>query len=72
MLESTKKSTRPILRFWRWIKVQVIQEVPSENAVCEYDCKILECAEDKWENCENRLRKPGDLRTPTPEKSPSP
>jgi hypothetical protein len=65
MTETTTEKISWIRQLWERIKSQIIQDVPTENAVCEYDCDKLECSDEKWTDCENRLRKPGDSRGST-------
>ncbi len=33
----------------------LVQSVPEELAVCEFDCSAVECSQKKWENCPRRL-----------------
>ena len=33
----------------------LIQDVPEQDKVCEFDCPHSECGEAKWRTCENRL-----------------
>jgi len=42
-------------RLWRWIKNQVVQDVPKDISVCEFDCRKEQCLQDEWETCERRL-----------------
>ena len=35
-----------------WQKVSA--PVPVENAVCEFECRELDCSEERWKNCERR------------------
>jgi len=45
-------------RIRQWIGGQLVQEVPDDLAVCEYDCKSLDCTQGRWETCERRLKAP--------------
>jgi hypothetical protein len=46
----------------RWLKQQVIQDVPDELAVCEFDCRKVQCTRDEWATCERRInRAAGEL-----------
>ena len=41
---------------WRiWLKRQIIADVPTEDAICEFDCRKSECRFDDWARCKNRL-----------------
>lgn len=44
-----------LARMWRWLKGQLVGEVPAEIAVCEFDCRKQQCTQGEWENCERRL-----------------
>lgn len=48
---------RSVIRVWRWIKDQIVQDVPQESALCEYDCRKGQCTAEEWETCERRLNK---------------
>jgi hypothetical protein len=45
----------PAQRFWRWFKGQIIEDVPKDIAICEYDCPKEQCRENEWATCERRL-----------------
>jgi hypothetical protein len=38
------------------LEQEVIQEVPEDIQLCEFDCRKLQCAMGDWEKCERRLR----------------
>ncbi len=38
-----------------WIKSQIVQEVPDDIALCEFDCSKEQCCMGEWETCERRL-----------------
>ena len=42
-------------RAWRWIKGQMVGEVPPKDALCEFDCRKEQCMHDEWATCERRL-----------------
>lgn len=44
-------------RVWGWVAGQFFREVPSEDALCEFDCRKPQCHEGEWENCMRRLRR---------------
>lgn len=46
----------------RWLKAQIVKDVPEENALCEYYCRKGQCQLGEWENCERRLKDLEDLR----------
>jgi hypothetical protein len=45
----------PFRRFLQWVKNQIVQDVPKNIALCEFDCRKGECRMDEWESCERRL-----------------
>lgn len=44
----------PILH---WLKKQIVDEVPPEIAVCEFDCEKTQCTLKEWNACPRRLRR---------------
>ena len=44
----------------------LVQPVPEELAMCEFDCSAVECAPEKWANCPRRLsaERPGGESRP--------
>lgn len=38
----------------RWIHNHIVQSVPEDIALCEYDCRKLACSVGDWENCDRR------------------
>ena len=48
---------KPIVRAWRWIVSQIVQEVPEDIMVCEYDCRKSQCTITEAEGCNLRLQK---------------
>lgn len=42
-------------RFIFWLKRQFIQDVPPADAQCEFGCKRLECRQEEWAACKNRI-----------------
>jgi hypothetical protein len=42
-------------RFSRWIKDQLVGEVPVELAACEFECEKDQCLEGEWVNCQHRI-----------------
>ena len=43
-------------RGWRFLMDGLIQSVPEEDALCEFDCRKRQCALDEWSTCERRLQ----------------
>ncbi len=46
----------PFRRGWRFLMDELIQSVPEEDALCEFDCRKQQCALDEWSTCERRLQ----------------
>ena len=45
--------------FWSRSKSDLIQDVPSNIASCEFDCHVLDCNQEHWDTCERRLSMEG-------------
>jgi hypothetical protein len=52
-----REAVKANLRWRHWITCQIIQEVPSEIAVCEFHCPRSQCTSKGWEACNYRLHK---------------
>jgi hypothetical protein len=61
----------PFRRVWRWITGQVVQDVAQDEALCEFDCRKLQCAKEEWEACERRVQKGAGELMPRRKKPPS-
>jgi len=55
MTKARRKESGLLKRVWQWFKDQWIREVPEEFALCEFDCRKLQCLEGEWDTCERRL-----------------
>jgi hypothetical protein len=54
-------------RALRWLKDQIVREVPPEDALCEFDCRKAQCLYGEWAACERRLtRAAGEFMPNTP------
>jgi hypothetical protein len=51
------KNIKPFRRLWQRIKNRIVQEVPEESAVCEFDCPKDQCTVGEWKACERRVNK---------------
>ena len=56
MTDDGREKGSLISRIRRWIRDEIVQEVPPEMSVCEFECKHLECTQGHWDTCKNRLR----------------
>jgi len=43
-------------RFLQWLKLQIVSEVPAEDAVCEFDCRKQQCSYGEWAACTRRTK----------------
>lgn len=48
-----------VSRLQHWLSEQIIQDIPSDIAVCECDCRKTQCTSVEWEACEIRFARPG-------------
>ena len=53
---------RVVRKAKRWLKEQIVQDVPEDIALCEFDCRKGQCRMGEWESCERRLKDLQDLR----------
>jgi hypothetical protein len=44
-------------RLWQFVKRQILDDAPEDIAICEFDCRHVQCMQDNWGNCERRIRK---------------
>lgn len=42
-------------RFSRWLRGHLVGEVPTDLALCEFDCPRGQCLEDEWTTCQRRI-----------------
>ena len=57
---------------WDRVRRQIVCEVPETDALCEFDCRRLQCTEGEWETCERRLRRAAGELMPARRMSPEP
>lgn len=43
----------------QWIGKQIVDDVPPEIALCEFDCDKTRCTLKEWQSCPRRLSKAG-------------
>lgn len=72
MSKSTPKKDQPFRRAWQWLREQFSQEVSEDSALCEFDCRKLQCQMGEWESCERRLSRAAGELMPYPKKSSPP
>ena len=56
--------------FIQWCQTELVQEVPQEDALCEFDCRKLQCTQGEWETCDRRIRRAADELYPLPRVQP--
>jgi len=44
-------------RFRCWVRDQIVQDLPEDIVLCEFDCRKEQCTMGEWERCERRLHK---------------
>ena len=44
-------------RLGHWVQEQFVAEVPSDIALCEFDCRQTECSSEEWATCQRRISK---------------
>jgi len=57
IMEERSRTKASLTRLWRWLKDQIVQEVPEDIGLCEYDCRKKQCIMGEWETCDRRIRK---------------
>jgi len=53
----TSQSCGSFKWLWGWVKDQIVQLVPKDIAVCEFDCRKEQCTWAEWKTCGRRLSK---------------
>jgi hypothetical protein len=69
MSEEKLKSNEPFRSVWQRLRNQVVQTVPEDCAVCEFDCRKCQCTLGEWEICARRLNKAAGEPMARPEKT---
>jgi hypothetical protein len=52
MAERFVPSRTAFVKLWQWIKNEIVQDVPAELAVCEFECQRTHCTVSHWRACE--------------------
>lgn len=62
-MSNAKKGTSKLGRLKSWFrnpfpntKTHLVEAVPNDIALCEFDCSKTQCRYDEWESCGRRLR----------------
>src|SRR5690348_12786285 len=56
--ELRRQAAKANLRLRHWIVDQIVQDVPSDIEVCEFDCSKGQCTLGEWRACKNRSVRP--------------
>lgn len=44
-----------VSRLHQWVADQIIQDIPRQLALCEFDCRKTQCTSQEWDTCSCRL-----------------
>jgi hypothetical protein len=66
MSSNRRKLSISLRHCWQQLKDHLIEEVPEDIAVCEFDCRKGQCLYREWISCERRLSKAAGELMPTP------
>jgi len=61
-----------IRRLSQWVLNHIVQEVPEDSALCEFDCRKGQCTVSEWATCERRLCHAQGELMPAPNKVDAP
>jgi hypothetical protein len=39
----------------QWVLCEIVEDVPKDSALCEFDCRKRQCTQGEWATCERRL-----------------
>ncbi len=56
MTESNGKGINNFYRLLQRFRSKVVQDVPEDIQLCEFECHKSQCAMSDWEKCEKRMR----------------
>lgn len=57
MPEGLSRRNNSFHRLWRFVRRQIVDDLPEELVICEFDCRKGQCQQDQWETCDRRIRK---------------
>ena len=55
-VDELRREAAKALQLRSWVADQIIQDVPSQIAPCEFDCRKTQCKSQEWDTCSYRLR----------------
>jgi hypothetical protein len=62
MSGSYGKGVSNFFGLWQRFRNKMIQDVPEDYQLCEFDCHKLQCTMGDWEKCERRLHSKAQSR----------
>ena len=68
MSEEKMKSNKVFRIIWQSLRNQIVQTVPEDDSICQFDCHRCQCTLGEWEVCTRRLNKAAGEYTPSYEK----
>ncbi len=51
-------------RLGHWVQQQIVTEVPSDIAFCEFDCRQTACSSEEWATCQRRISQAAEESLP--------
>jgi hypothetical protein len=57
MPDDGSKKGKPVQRLVGFVKRNIVDDVPEEIALCEFDCRKGQCEQGEWVSCDRRVRK---------------
>jgi hypothetical protein len=58
-----------MISLWQRIKNEIVQDVPAEIALCEFDCNKVQCTHEQWLACPRRRAHAARNLTPAPKET---
>jgi hypothetical protein len=68
--EEPVRQTNIFSGFSHWVLNELIQDVPEESALCEFDCRRAQCTQGEWSSCSRRLNSAAGELMPNQEVDP--
>ena len=56
MPDDRSKKGKPVQRLVGFVKRNIVDDVPEEIALCEFDCRKGQCEQGEWASCDRRVR----------------
>jgi len=52
--------------FSRLAQNQIVQRIPEDISICEFDCRRTQCTDQQWTSCDRRLDRAAGELMPAP------